>query len=284
MRWSIVFLLFLLARGPVLAGEHALSESASSIRIDPNQSGLSVESMRLRHLNQIVIAAHRGFSAKYPENSVDAFEAAITAGTDLIETDVRVSADGVLFCHHDPDVEGREIHDTSSSDLDALGVARLSTVLSLARQRVGVLLDLKIQSEEFARSVLEKVRNAGMESQTIFGVRSIMQARLLRRLSKNVVLLGFLEDYASFPRFFEAGGDIARLWEEHLTPQLLATTRNGDHPVWITPRIGKGLEPAGAIDGPRLEALFQQGIDGVLVNDPATALALRRKFHAAARR
>lgn len=42
------------------------------------------------------VCAHRGFSLKYPENSMEAFEAAIAVGADEIELDVRLSADGVL--------------------------------------------------------------------------------------------------------------------------------------------------------------------------------------------
>lgn len=47
------------------------------------------------------IIAHRGYSGKYPENTMLAFEQAIKAGADAIETDVRKTADGVLVIMHD---------------------------------------------------------------------------------------------------------------------------------------------------------------------------------------
>lgn len=50
------------------------------------------------------VAAHRGFSEKYPENTMEAFRAAIDAGVDEIETDVRMSADGELVLIHDDNV------------------------------------------------------------------------------------------------------------------------------------------------------------------------------------
>ena len=50
------------------------------------------------------VAAHRGFSEKYPENTMEAFRAAIEIGADEIETDVRVTADGELVLIHDDDV------------------------------------------------------------------------------------------------------------------------------------------------------------------------------------
>ncbi|MDR2254455.1 MAG: glycerophosphodiester phosphodiesterase [Arthrobacter sp.] len=47
------------------------------------------------------IFAHRGSSASYAENTRAAFEQALLDGADGIETDVHLSADGVVVCHHD---------------------------------------------------------------------------------------------------------------------------------------------------------------------------------------
>ena len=45
--------------------------------------------------------AHRGFDLEGRENSMLAFEAAVRRGVDFLETDVRVTADGVLLAFHD---------------------------------------------------------------------------------------------------------------------------------------------------------------------------------------
>lgn len=50
---------------------------------------------------QVLIIAHRGASAVAPENSLTAFEEAIKAGADYIETDVHLTADGVPVLMHD---------------------------------------------------------------------------------------------------------------------------------------------------------------------------------------
>ncbi|EIW85921.1 PLC-like phosphodiesterase [Coniophora puteana RWD-64-598 SS2] len=47
---------------------------------------------------------HRGASAAFPENTLASFEAAIRDGVEVVETDVHVSADGVLIMFHDPDL------------------------------------------------------------------------------------------------------------------------------------------------------------------------------------
>jgi glycerophosphoryl diester phosphodiesterase len=51
--------------------------------------------------DNIWVAAHRGWCAKYPENTMEAFRAALELGVDQIETDVRMTKDGELVCMHD---------------------------------------------------------------------------------------------------------------------------------------------------------------------------------------
>lgn len=44
--------------------------------------------------------AHRGYKAKYPENSLAAFKGAVEAGSHGIEMDLRLSKDGVVVLAH----------------------------------------------------------------------------------------------------------------------------------------------------------------------------------------
>lgn len=53
----------------------------------------------------IYVAAHRGWSAKYPENTMLAFRKALEIGVDQLETDVRITKDGELVLIHDPMVD-----------------------------------------------------------------------------------------------------------------------------------------------------------------------------------
>jgi glycerophosphoryl diester phosphodiesterase len=55
------------------------------------------------------IIAHRGDHSVEPENSLAAFEAAVNAGADMIEFDVRRLGDGTLVVHHDPETGGRPL-------------------------------------------------------------------------------------------------------------------------------------------------------------------------------
>lgn len=53
----------------------------------------------------IYVAAHRGWSDKYPENTMEAFKAAEALGVDQLEIDVRVTKDNELVIIHDPTVD-----------------------------------------------------------------------------------------------------------------------------------------------------------------------------------
>ena len=51
------------------------------------------------------IVAHRGYSAKYPENTLAAFQAAMDCGVPMIELDVTLSRDRKLIVIHDDNLE-----------------------------------------------------------------------------------------------------------------------------------------------------------------------------------
>lgn len=54
----------------------------------------------LGHIGKMTVAAHRGDCYNYYENTMTAFENAIKAGADMIETDVHLSKDNVIFLMH----------------------------------------------------------------------------------------------------------------------------------------------------------------------------------------
>lgn len=68
--------------------------------------------------------AHRGAPLIEPENTIPSFEAAVAAGADAVEFDVRLSADGLPVILHDA---------TLDRTTDGHGLARDLTVAELAR-------------------------------------------------------------------------------------------------------------------------------------------------------
>lgn len=66
----------------------------------------------------VLVAAHRGVWSDAPENSLEAIEAAVELGVDIVELDVRRTLDGTLVLMHDP---------TLGRTTDGLGFVALRT-------------------------------------------------------------------------------------------------------------------------------------------------------------
>lgn len=117
---------------------------------------------------RVEIAAHRGYhvgNAPY-ENTIDAFRRAIQVGADLIETDIRRTADGVLVLYHDRSIDGRSIARTRYADLPLLpNGQRMNTLQEL--------IDLKATAGGGTRLLIE-TKERGYEAQIV----SMLQARL----------------------------------------------------------------------------------------------------------
>jgi glycerophosphoryl diester phosphodiesterase len=122
----------------------------------------------------IVAIAHRGEHLQHPENTIAAFRAAVDAGADFFELDVRTTADGKLVLMHDRDVDrmtgGKgDVAKMMFEDLRILEVganlgpgfpgARIPTLdeaLAFARGRIGVYIDSKQISAEDAVAAVKR--------------------------------------------------------------------------------------------------------------------------------
>ncbi len=86
-----------------------------------------------------LLAAHRGGAALWPENSLHAFRQALALGSDLLELDVHLTADGEVAVIHDP---------TLDRTTDAAGPVARRTAAELARVRLkgpdGALTDGRV--------------------------------------------------------------------------------------------------------------------------------------------
>ena len=74
------------------------------------------------------VVAHRGDSAFFPENTLEAFRSAASLGIDVIETDVHLTADGEIVIWHDPTLE---------RNTDGKGTIESHTLAELKRYDAG---------------------------------------------------------------------------------------------------------------------------------------------------
>ncbi len=83
-------------------------------------------SLNVGILSRTQITAHRGFSAAAPENTMYAFREAVDIGSDYIELDVQLSADGEVVVIHDSKVDRTTDGKGKVEDMTYAELTRLS--------------------------------------------------------------------------------------------------------------------------------------------------------------
>ncbi len=127
--------------------------------------------MKTKH--PIIIAGHRGYPERCPENTLASFRESIRSGCDMIETDVRVTKDGELILMHDMSLERmcaveKNVQELTLAELRELFVGapelglRIPTLrefLELCALYADLLLDIELKSdlgEENARYLVDQ--------------------------------------------------------------------------------------------------------------------------------
>lgn len=233
--------------------------------------------------------AHRGYSSGYPENTDLAFEMAIRAGAEFIETDLRLTRDQIIVCSHDKDLSRIAGHDERIADLTLVELKKidvgaetriptLDEVLSLTAGRAGLLLDVKVETAEMAARIVSALATATPHPKLVFGVRHLEQLAALRACDADLPVLALISDYDEIEAFAEKGVRVIRIWEEDLTPARLQAVRDAGCEAWVTAGLRGQGEITGTIDQARLFSLNGLGIDGVLLNDPTLLVNARQHW------
>jgi glycerophosphoryl diester phosphodiesterase len=240
--------------------------------------------------------AHRGASIEHPENTIEAFEAAIDLGADAIEFDVRMTVDGHAVVMHDSDVSRTTggsgmISELTLDDVRSLrialpggratGVPTLEDALECLSGRVAADIEIKNlpwepgfspDREAAVDATLDALDAVGFPGQVIvssFNPASIAHSRRLRPDVPTGLLTAYDVDAAV----------------------TLAQARADGHP-WILPYVSKVLEAGdgfsdrvragGALlgvwiadDPETARRLFELGADAVATNDPRTIVPVR---------
>jgi glycerophosphoryl diester phosphodiesterase len=245
----------------------------------------------LLDLQRPLIMAHRGDAVHAPENTFAAFRLALEAGADLLETDLWITGDDVLICHHDrtldrttdrggaiPDLTLREVktarvtgsycaaYDPASYPDER--VPTLEELLELIPAEVGLALELKdpkLGQPRYAAQLADRVR-ARIEARTVMLLS--FDARLLwaARAVAPEVWIGKIGMFSPVPLF--RGDGIGTTYPAlRLNPLYMWIARLQG--LWVCP-----LDPSP--EG-HLPKYLRMGVDAVRTHDPTqTREALRR--------
>ncbi len=124
--------------------------------------------------SQLIVSSHRGEHLSHPENTLPAFEAAVVAGADFFECDVRTTSDGRLILMHDATVDRTtngtgKVRSLTFDQIRALDagakfdpkftgteVPTFEEALNLAHGKIGVYVDCKDLSPADLVAALKK--------------------------------------------------------------------------------------------------------------------------------
>lgn len=118
-----------------------------------------------------VVIAHRGDHITYPENTLEAYQAAIDHGADFIEVDVRATKDGKLVSVHDATINRMTtgkgaVKDLTLAEIQAFEVKSKDTtrmykvptfeqILKLAKNKINLYIDFKEADPEMVYHILK---------------------------------------------------------------------------------------------------------------------------------
>jgi glycerophosphoryl diester phosphodiesterase len=185
-----------------------------------------------RAAGRTAIIAHRGASTLGPENTRDAFRAALAIGVDAVETDVRLTADGVPVCCHDVDLsriagDPRAVADLDLSTFRSLvpDGATLAEAADLLLPAVDVMLDVKETEPDRFATLLDALPRALDPAHVAFAIRRPVLAGAVRARSPGATLLALSGSLDEIDAFVAAGCTIVRLWQSDATPGRIAALR-----------------------------------------------------------
>lgn len=90
-----------------------------------------------------MLIAHRGYSSKFKDNSLESFKNALSIGFDMIELDVNVCKSGELIIYHDTIIEYKNIQNYSLEELSKYNIITLDTYFIWNNNRISSYLDSK---------------------------------------------------------------------------------------------------------------------------------------------
>jgi glycerophosphoryl diester phosphodiesterase len=241
---------------------------------------------------RMLVGAHRGLSAAaQPENSLAALRASVALGLDVVEIDLRTTADGAIVLMHDATLErttngaGR-VSTMTLARLKALDlgagepVPTLGEALDLvATSRTRLLLDLKNGGRIDPAQLIELARSRNALDRIIIGVRSARQARSYRALSPSLTILGFVPRLADVDAFAAAGANIIRLWPKWVLAPASGCGRTPSPACLVQKLQRRGLETWSLADAPadqaKASAMFERlvalGVDAIVTDRPELA-------------
>lgn len=228
------------------------------------------------------VCAHRGASGTHPENTVAAFEEAVRLGAEMLEFDVRRTADGKFIIMHDPTVDRTT---SGRGSVAALGFDEIRALDAGEGQTVPTLDDAMAYADRITL-------NIHLYPETPGDVDAMTEVLLGRFASGSIYDRAFVasENETVLNRLHQSDTRIRLCYLSHhaqpnymelaLTAvpcEVLQPTNGNVTTDFVTTAHAQGLKVNVfyADDEQEMKRLIDCGVDGILTNYPARLLNLR---------
>ncbi len=245
----------------------------------------------LESITRPIIFAHRGASAHAPENTIAAFELALTQQADAIELDVKLSSDGYVVVHHDPTLDRTTDGKGKLKDMTLAGLKKLDAgsffsekfmgepiptldeVFEAVGKRTFINVELtnyKTPHDQLVETVCMLIKKHKMQKNVIFSsflASNLSKARsYLPEVPRGLLALnGFLGSWARSFGFAFGKYQALHPYLTDMTQQEVARVH----------RLNRRVHVWTVNAEQDMRRLFGWGVDGIFTDDPQLAVRVR---------
>jgi len=235
-------------------------------------------------LNKKVIAAHRGGTERHPENSTEAFEDAGEHSEEIIELDVRKSADDFIV-YHNSRIKGRAIKNLSYQNIKKLisyHVPTLNQALQIIKKHNKVvIIDIKEKGSE--TKILKSAKKILPQNKIIISSKNPESLRIIKetdlKIKTTLVVGNSISQIGNLIRtklgivpwknIRYSSADYVSIDGKFLNPLFYRNAKKGNIGILVY-----GLERAKPIRA----ALQRPQVYGVITYNPSKAIEQRNKL------
>ena len=215
-------------------------------------------------MKHILNIAHRGFTRQFPDNTLEAFEAAIRIPVDGIECDVHETADKQYVIFHNREIDGRDISQMTLEEISQVKlepkyrIPTLEQTLELCHGKT--LLNIEIKRVSSPDIFLKLVRERLEPEEVIFSSfnRDIVigLSRLAPEIQRGILSAYEIEDPVELAKSACSGMVIARF--SFVDTELVRKARDASLMVFVW----------GCADMTEVRSALTMDIDGVITDFP----------------
>ena len=221
------------------------------------------------------VIAHRGFSAKYPENTMVSFQAAVDMKADFLELDVHLTLDGHVVVMHDADLKRTTDRSGRIADLTLAEIREADAGSWMGEEFAGQKVPLLEEVfEQIPIGIKCEIKDTGREMVD----RALSVIRNADAFDRAVVS-SFAEENLHWIREIEP--DCQTLWLNGFDVDKVETTAHlsGPDHTMFKPELATALHERGMAVWPwtvnipeDIRRVIDAGADGIITNWPGRVI------------